>query len=150
MSPNEPPRPIAIVLADDDEDDCLMTREAFTRHRLGDDFHVVGDGEELLRFLRRQPPYENAPRPGLVLLDLNMPRMDGREALREIRADPALRDIPVVVLTTSGAEEDILRTYALGANSYVRKPVGFDSLVRVVGDLGTYWFEVVELPPNGR
>src|SRR5205085_8779494 len=100
-----------------------------------------------------QAPYEDRtayPRPGLILLDLNMPRMDGREALREIKADPDLRSIPVVVLTTSKAEEDILRTYDLGANSYITKPVSFDGLIEVMGSLGGYWLGIVQLPPNGN
>lgn len=138
--------PIVILLADDDEDDRMMTRKAFERHRLANDFHTVNDGEELLDFLRRRGTYKNAPRPGLILLDLNMPRKDGREALHEIKADPSLRTIPVVVLTTSSEEEDILRTYDLGANSYITKPVGFESLVKIVETLGAYWFQVVKLP----
>jgi CheY-like chemotaxis protein len=138
--------PIVIVLADDDEDDRMMTRRAFERQRLANDFYTVNDGEELLAFLRRTGKHADAPRPGLILLDLNMPRMDGREALQEIKGDPQLRDIPVVVLTTSSEEEDILRSYGLGANSYITKPVGFESLVKIVGTLGEYWFQVVRLP----
>ena len=139
-------QPIVILLADDDEDDRMMTRDAFERHRLANEFHTVNDGEELMDFLHRRGKYQNAPRPGLILLDLNMPRKDGREALREIKADPELRKIPIVVLTTSREEEDILRTYDLGASSFITKPVGFDSLVQVVGAVGQYWFQVVQLP----
>ncbi|HEX4383612.1 MAG TPA: response regulator, partial [Myxococcales bacterium] len=114
-------KPLIILMADDDEDDRLNTAEAFREHHLANDFHTVNDGEELMQFLRRQGKYAGAPRPGLILLDLNMPRKDGREALREIKGDPALRSIPVVILTTSREEEDILRTYDLGANSFVSK-----------------------------
>ncbi len=140
---------ITILLADDDEDDRLLTKEALAESRLANDLHMVSDGEELMDYLCRRGDYaslENSPRPGLILLDLNMPKKDGREALREIKSDLTLRQIPVVVLTTSGAEEDIYRTYDLGANSFITKPVMFESLVRVMKDLGRYWFEIVELP----
>jgi CheY-like chemotaxis protein len=142
---------ITILLADDDPDDRQLTQDAFTENRLVNVLHCVEDGEELMEYLRRQGRYadqKDAPLPGLILLDLNMPRKDGREALKEIKADPALRRIPVVVLTTSKAEEDILRTYDLGVNSYVTKPVTFKSLVELIKVLGRYWFEVVELPPD--
>jgi CheY-like chemotaxis protein len=139
-------RPIVILLADDDEDDRMMTRDAFERHRLANGFYAVNDGEELMDFLHRRGAHKDAPRPGLILLDLNMPRKDGREALKEIKADPELRRIPIVVLTTSREEEDILRTYDLGANSFITKPVGFDSMVKIVETLGNYWFQIVELP----
>jgi two-component system, response regulator len=139
-------KPLIILMADDDEDDRLNTAEAFREHHLANDFHTVNDGEELMQFLRRQGKYANAPRPGLILLDLNMPRKDGREALREIKGDPALRSIPVVILTTSREEEDILRTYDLGANSFISKPVGFDSLVQLASTMTHYWFQLVELP----
>jgi len=140
------PNPITILLADDDEDDRLITQHAFARHHLANDLRFAVDGEDLMDFLHRRGRHGQAPRPGLILLDLNMPKKDGREALKEIKADPALRTIPVVILTTSGEEEDILKTYDLGANSYIRKPVGFDALVRIIDTLGTYWFQVVELP----
>ena len=142
-------RPITILLADDDEDDRKLAQEALVESRLANDLHTVEDGEELMDYLLRRGKYAalaDSPRPGLILLDLNMPKKDGREALREIKADPSLRQIPVVVLTTSKAEEDIYRTYDLGANSFITKPVMFESLVRVMRDLGTYWFEIVELP----
>jgi CheY-like chemotaxis protein len=142
---------ITILLADDDPDDRQLTQDAFTENRLVNVLHCVEDGEELMEYLRRQGRYadqKDKPLPGLILLDLNMPRKDGREALKEIKADPALRRIPVVVLTTSKAEEDILRTYDLGVNSYVTKPVTFKSLVELIKVLGRYWFEVVELPPD--
>ena len=142
---------ISILLADDDPDDRKLTQEAFMENRLANDFHAVEDGEELMEYLYRRGQYESLrgePLPGLILLDLNMPRKDGREALKEIKADPDLRRIPIVVLTTSKAEEDIVRTYDLGVNSYVTKPVTFKSLVELIRILGCYWFEVVELPPD--
>jgi CheY-like chemotaxis protein len=139
-------KPISIVIADDDEDDCLNTREAFARNRLVNQVDFVADGAELLDFLFRRGAYVGAPRPGLILLDLNMPRVDGREALRAIKADPELRLIPVVVLTTSAEEEDILRSYDLGANSFITKPVTFDALVTLIGGVGSYWLQLVELP----
>ena len=142
---------ITILLADDDPDDRQLTQDAFVENRLVNVLHCVEDGEELMEYLRRQGRYvdqKDAPLPGLILLDLNMPRKDGREALKEIKADPELRRIPIVVLTTSKAEEDILRTYDLGVNSYVTKPVTFKSLVELIKVLGRYWFEVVELPPG--
>jgi CheY-like chemotaxis protein len=148
------PKVLTILMADDDEDDRQGTEEAFREHHLANDFRSVTDGEELLDYLHRRGKYEDAPRPGLILLDLNMPRKDGREALKEIKSDPSLRRIPVVILTTSKAEEDILRTYDLGANSFITKPVGFESLVQLVSTMTRYWFQLVELPasvesPNG-
>ena len=146
---NDGRRPITILLADDDEDDRKLAQDALAESRLANDLHTVEDGEELMDYLLRRGKYAalaDSPRPGLILLDLNMPKKDGREALREIKADPSLRQIPVVVLTTSKAEEDIYRTYDLGANSFITKPVMFESFVRVMKDLGTYWFEIVELP----
>jgi len=140
---------ITILLADDDPDDRQLTRDAFAQNRLANELATVEDGEELMDYLHRRGKYEslkNKALPGLILLDLNMPRKDGREALKEIKADPILRRIPIVVLTTSKAEEDILRSYDLGVNSYVTKPVTFKSLVELIKVLGQYWFEVVELP----
>lgn len=140
---------ITILMAEDDEDDCLLAREALVESRLANDLRFVKDGEELMDYLHRRGKYSrvsDAPRPGLILLDLNMPRKDGREALKEIKTDPNLRQIPVVVLTTSKAEEDIYRIYDLGANSFITKPVTFSSLVEVMKTLGKYWFEIVELP----
>jgi CheY-like chemotaxis protein len=142
---------ITILLADDDPDDRQLTHDAFMENRLANEFHAVEDGEELMDFLHRRGKYESLqgePLPGLILLDLNMPRKDGREALKEIKAHADLRRIPIVVLTTSKAEEDIVRTYDLGVNSYVTKPVTFKSLVELIKVLGNYWFEVVELPPD--
>jgi two-component system, response regulator len=142
-------RSITILLADDDADDRMMAADALEESRLANDLRFVEDGEELMDYLNRRGKYsqpDSAPRPGLILLDLNMPRKDGREALREIKAQPDLRAIPVVVLTTSKAEEDIYRTYDLGVNSFITKPVNFESLVDVMRTLTSYWFEIVELP----
>jgi CheY-like chemotaxis protein len=139
-------------MADDDPDDCMLTEDAFEEAQLTNELRFVKDGQDLMDYLHQRGPYANpgrAPRPGLILLDLNMPKKDGREALREIKANPELRSIPIVVLTTSKAEEDILRTYNLGANSFITKPVTFDSLVDVVKTLARYWFEIVELPAEG-
>jgi len=140
---------VPILIADDDKDDCDMIRDALKESRLLNELFFVKDGEELLNFLNHNGEYaqfEKYPTPGLILLDLNMPRMDGREALREIKSHPNLRQIPVVVLTTSQAEEDIYRTYDLGVNSFITKPVTFDALVSVMRELGKYWFEIVALP----
>jgi CheY-like chemotaxis protein len=139
-------------MADDDPDDREMTREAFVESRLANDLRFVEDGEELLDYLKRRGRYADpakSPRPGLILLDLNMPRKDGREALAEIKADPELRRIRIVVLTTSKAEEDVYRSYELSVASYISKPVTFERLVEVVKALGKYWLEIVELPENG-
>jgi CheY-like chemotaxis protein len=142
---------VKILLVDDDLEDQQMTREAFAANRLANEIVCVNDGEELMDYLRRRGRYselKKAPLPGLILLDLNIPRKDGRETLKEIKADPELRRIPIVVLTTSNAEEDILRSYNLGANSYVTKPASFKSLVDRIKVLGQYWFEVVRLPKD--
>ncbi len=146
-------KPITIVMAEDDPDDRLLAQEAMEECMLANSLYCVENGEELLDYLRRRGRFSEpgvAPRPGLILLDLNMPRMDGREALREIKADSELRSIPVVVLTTSKAEEDIVRSYDLGANSYVTKPLTFEGLVDVMKTLRRYWFEIIELPDTPR
>jgi CheY-like chemotaxis protein len=143
---------VVILMADDDEDDRLMAKEAFAEVKLINHFHMVENGEELMDYLRRKGKYADpsiSPRPGLILLDLNMPKKDGRQALAEIKADPSLRQIPIVVLTTSKAEEDILRSYDLGVNSFIAKPVTFEQLVVIMKTLTKYWFEIVELPPQG-
>lgn len=140
---------IAILMADDDEDDRLMTKEALNEARLVNDLRFVVDGEELLDYLHRRGKFTDpadSPRPGLILLDLNMPKKDGREALKEIKADSDLRRIPIVVLTTSEAEEDIYRSYDLGVNSFITKPVSFEGLVYVISALAQYWFQIVQLP----
>jgi CheY-like chemotaxis protein len=142
-------RPITILVADDDPDDRLMIKEALEESRLANHIDFVEDGEELLDYLNgagKYPSRNGQPLPGLLLLDLNMPRKDGREALKEIKADPNLRRMPVVVLTTSKAEEDILRTYDLGVSSFITKPVTFVALVDLMKTLARYWFEIVELP----
>jgi len=144
-------KPIVILLADDDEEDRMLAAHAMVESRVANDLRFVEDGEELLDYLYKRGRYAEAaaaPTPGLILLDLNMPRKDGREAPREIKVDPDLRRIPVVVLTTSKAEEDIYRTYDLGANSFITKPVSFEGLVAVMRDIGRYWIEIVELPPD--
>ncbi|MCC2679655.1 MAG: response regulator receiver protein [Pseudobdellovibrio sp.] len=141
---------VPILIADDDQDDCQMIKEALQESRLLNQLQFVHDGEELMRSLHRMIE-KGHPLPGLILLDLNMPKKDGREALKEIKNDPRLRQIPVVVLTTSKAEEDIFKTYNLGVNSFITKPIAFDRLVQTMRDLGRYWFEIVELPdPNPR
>ncbi len=139
---------IVILMADDDPEDAMLARDALAESRLANTLNVVEDGEQLLDYLYQRGKFNerNAPRPGLILLDLNMPRLDGREALARIKGDPDLRRIPVVVLTTSKAEEDVFRSYDLGANSYITKPVTFDSLVNVVRSLAEYWFGIVMLP----
>jgi CheY-like chemotaxis protein len=137
---------VDVLLVEDDDGDVLMTREAFEHHKIRNKLHVVQDGDEALQFLHREGPYVDAPRPGLILLDLNLPRRDGREVLAELKADPELRVIPVVVLTTSEAEEDILRSYALHANAYVSKPVDFDRFIDVIRQIDDFFVTVVKLP----
>jgi CheY-like chemotaxis protein len=142
-------RLITILMADDDEDDRLMTRDALRESHLTNELRFVEDGEALIDYLKHQGKYKSekdAPRPGIILLDLNMPKKDGREALKEIKTDPDLRHIPIVIFTTSQAEEDIYRSYKLGVNSFITKPVTFENLIKVMKILGKYWFEVVELP----
>ncbi len=137
---------VDVLLVEDDDGDVLMTREAFEHHKIRNKLHVVQDGEEALQFLHREGPYADAPRPGLILLDLNLPRRDGREVLAELKADPELRVIPVVVLTTSEAEEDILRSYSLHANAYISKPVDFDQFIEVIRQIDDFFVTVVKLP----
>ncbi|MBH0011343.1 response regulator [Pseudoalteromonas sp. SWYJ118] len=142
-------KPITILMADDDEDDRLLTQDALAESRVLNELHFVEDGVELLEYLERKGKFVDkttSPRPGLILLDLNMPRMDGREALEAIKANPNLKGIPVVILTTSKQEEDMVKGYNLGAASYITKPVTFDGLVDLMKTLGKYWVEFVELP----
>jgi CheY-like chemotaxis protein len=142
-------KPIVILYAEDDEEDRMLMKDALEESRLTNKLHMVEDGEEMMEYLYRRRKYSDlnsTPLPGLILLDLNMPRKDGREALKEIKTQPHLRRIPVVVLTTSKAEEDILRSYDLGVSGFIIKPVTFESLVDVIKTLGKYWFEIVELP----
>ncbi|GAA0356909.1 response regulator [Actinoallomurus spadix] len=139
-------RPIEVLLVEDDPGDVVLTKEAFEDNKVSNKLSVVSDGEEAMRFLRCEGDYADAPRPDLVLLDLNLPRMDGRQVLEEIKADETLRTIPVVVLTTSEAEEDILRSYRLHANAYVTKPVDFDQFIKVVRQIDDFFVSVVKLP----
>ena len=144
-------RSLTVLVADDDEDDRGFIRKAWEKSRVANDLRFVEDGEELTEYLYhtgRYADHASAPRPAMILLDLNMPKKDGREALREIKSNPELRRIPVIVLTTSKADEDILRSYDLGANSYITKPVTFGALVDVLEVLGKYWIEIVDLPPE--
>ena len=141
-----PGRQIEVLLVEDDPGDVLMTKEAFEDYKLKNQLHVVNDGSEAMAFLRQQGQYADAPRPDLVLLDLNLPRMDGREVLQAIKSDPELASIPVVVLTTSEAEEDVLRSYSLHANAYVTKPVDFERFIQVVRQIDEFFVTVVRLP----
>ena len=143
---------ITILMADDDPDDRMLTKEALVENKLANDLHFVVDGEDLMDYLHQRGKYnkDNAPLPGLILLDLNMPKKDGREALSEIKADPKLRRIPIIVLTTSKAEEDIIRSYDLGISSFITKPVTFEDLVEVAKAIGTYWFGIVVLPNDAQ
>lgn len=143
------PSPIIILMADDDDDDILLTQKALKKGKLLNPLYSVKDGEDLLDYLLHREAYTDvtiAPRPGIILLDLNMPKKDGREALKEIKSHEELKDIPVVVFTTSKAEEDIYRSYKLGVNSFISKPVTFEALIEVMQMLGKYWFEIVTLP----
>ena len=140
---------VIILLADDDPDDRMLTSRALKKNRLANEIRTVNDGEELMDYLLHRGAYADeasAPRPGLILLDLNMPRKDGREALLEIKSEESLRRIPVIVLTTSEAEQDILRSYDLGVNAFVTKPVTFEGLAEAIRALGEFWFEIVKLP----
>ena len=143
---------IGILMADDDPDDRLMAREAFEEARLLNAIAFVEDGQELLDYLKKRGKHQTRKGnlPGLILLDLNMPRKDGRQALEEIKSDPDLKQIPVVILTTSKAEEDIVKSYKLGASGYITKPVSFEGLVEIIKALRVYWFEIVELPPSAN
>ena len=134
-----------VLLVEDDPGDVLMTREAFEHHKIRNVLHVVTDGEQALQFLRRTGDYADAPRPGLILLDLNLPRRDGLEVLAELKADPELKVIPVVILTTSQAHEDILRSYALHANAYVSKPVDFERFMEAIRQIDSFFITVVKL-----
>ncbi|MFN8203226.1 MAG: response regulator [Solirubrobacteraceae bacterium] len=143
---NDTPQPIHVLLVEDDPGDTRLIKEAFEENKVRNELSCVADGVDALRFLRREDEFAHAPRPDLILLDLNLPRKDGREVLAEIKGDEALRAIPVVVLTTSEAEEDILRSYALHANAYVTKPVDFERFISVVRQIDEFFVEVVKLP----
>jgi CheY-like chemotaxis protein len=140
-------RPIRVLLVEDSPTDLLMTREALDRSKVLLDVHAVDDGEKTIEFLRRRGKYSNAPRPDLIILDLNLPKKDGREVLAEIKADPDLKSIPVVILTTSKADEDVARAYESHANCFITKPVGFANFQEVMRSIERYWFAVATLPP---
>ena len=143
--------PVRIVVADDDADDRMMIKDAFEASKLANEIDFAEDGVQLLEYLRREGKWSKLagePYPGFILLDLNMPRKDGRTVLKEIRNDPVLHRIPVIILTTSKAEEDIIKTYNLGVNSFICKPVSFEKLVEIVKTVGHYWIEIVQLPPE--
>jgi len=146
MDANATPRPIEILLVEDNAADVRLTEEAFREGKITNDLHVVTDGEQAMQFLRREPPYTDAPRPDLILLDLNLPKKDGREVLKEIRDDADLQHIPVVVVTASIVQEDMCRAYSLNCNCYVTKPVDRDELVRTVESIDQFWLTVVALP----
>ena len=148
---NRSGQPIRILVADDDADDRLMIKDAFEESKLANPVDFVEDGVQLMEYLKREGAYKNLahnPYPGFILLDLNMPRKDGRTALKEIKESPELHRIPIIILTTSKAEEDIVKTYNLGVNSFICKPVSFDGLVEIVKTVGRYWIEIVALPPE--
>ncbi|MFI9594153.1 response regulator [Nonomuraea sp. NPDC052265] len=142
--------PIDVLLVEDDQGDILLTREAFALNKVRNRLDVVNDGEQAMAYLRREGAYAGAPRPDLILLDLNLPRMNGLEVLREVKADATLRTIPVVILTTSEAEEDILHSYRLHANAYVAKPVDFEQFIRVVRQIDDFFVTVAKLPTPGQ
>ena len=141
-------RPVEILLVEDDPADVLLTQEALLGSKIRNNLHVVDDGVEALAFLRQEDTYRDVPRPDLILLDLNMPRKDGREVLADIKEDPGLKAIPVAVLTTSSQDEDILKSYELHANCYITKPVGLEQFATVVQSLDDFWFTIVKLPPK--
>ncbi len=140
---------VEVLLIEDSPADARLTREAFHDGKIGNNLTVVTDGAQALAYLKREEPYAQAPRPDLILLDLNLPKVDGREVLRRIKTDPDLASIPVVVLTTSEAEEDIAKAYEYHANCYIRKPVDFESFLRIVSVIESFWLTVVKLPSNG-
>jgi chemotaxis family two-component system response regulator Rcp1 len=140
--------PIEILLVEDNEGDVHLTTQALERAKVRNRVHVASDGVEAMAFLRRESPHEKAPRPDVILLDLNLPMMDGREVLQELKKDPSLQSIPVVVITTSSAEEDVVKSYALQANCYVTKPVDLRQFLHVVDSIGDFWLQVVRLPPR--
>ncbi len=146
---NAPGQPIEILLVEDNPGDVRLTRESLAEGRVRNNLHVVADGEAALAFLRRTGRFAAVPRPDLILLDLNLPRRDGREVLADIKADPDLRRIPVVILTTSQAEQDIVQSYDLHANCFVTKPVGLDQFLKVIRSIEAFWLEIVKLPPDG-
>lgn len=141
-------QPIEILMVEDNPGDVRLTREALRGGKIWNEIHVVTDGVAALDFLHKKPPYERAPRPDLILLDLNLPKKDGREVLAAIKSDSSLKTIPVVILTTSQAEEDVIRAYNLNCNCYVSKPVDFEQFTRIVRAIEQFWLSVVTLPPH--
>jgi len=146
MAYPDDPRLVNVLLVEDDEGDVLMTREAFEFYKVRNPLHAVSDGEQALQFVRRTGPYADAPRPGLILLDVNLPRVSGLEVLAQLKQDPEFRLIPVVMLTTSQAEEDILRSYSLHANAYVSKPVDFEQFMAAIRQIDDFFLKLVQLP----
>ncbi len=142
------PRPVEILLVEDSPADIALTEEALLESKLHNNLYVVTDGEAAMAFLRREPPHESAPRPDLILLDLNLPKKNGREVLAEIKCDPSLSMIPIVIMTVSRDERDILESYRLHANCYIRKPVRFREFIEIVKSIEDFWFSIVTLPPN--
>ena len=148
MASEQAAKPVEVLLVEDDPGDVLLTEETLLGSKIRTNLHVVGDGVEALAFLRKEGAYAAVPRPDLILLDLNMPRKDGREVLADIKEDTDLKTIPVAVLTTSSQDEDILKSYQLHANCYITKPVGLDQFATVVQSLEDFWFAIVRLPPK--
>jgi len=146
MTPMSAPTPIEILLVEDNEPDVILTQEAFQDARIANNLHVTRDGVEAMAFLRREPPFQDAPTPDVVLLDINMPRLDGLSTLKAIREDPDLRTLPVIMLTTSDAETDVLRSYESFANAYIVKPISMDNFFSVIRTFEDFWFSVVRLP----
>ena len=147
MNASTSSEPIQILLVEDSPGDVRLTREVLRDARIANELHIVGDGEEAMRFLRRQGAFDGVPRPDLILLDLNLPRKDGREVLAELKEDPDLHLIPVIVLTTSAAEQDVLRSYDLNAACYITKPIDLDEFIAVVRSIEAFWLSIVRLPP---
>ena len=141
-------RPADFLLVEDNPGDVRLTQEALKSHKVQNNLHVVTDGEEAMAFLRKQGKYKDAPRPDIILLDLNLPKKDGREVLAEIKSDPALKTIPVVIITSSEAEQDVIKSYNLNANCYVTKPVNLDQFIKVVQSINDFWLTIVKLPGN--
>lgn len=148
MNINSLGRPADFLLVEDNPGDVRLTQEALKSHKVQNNLHVATDGEEAMAFLRRQGKYANAPRPDIILLDLNLPRKDGREVLAEIKSDPNLKAIPVVIITSSEAEQDVVKSYNLNANCYITKPVNLDQFIKVVQSINDFWFTIVKLPSN--
>ena len=146
MTPSAHAEPVQILLVEDSPGDIRLTREVLRDAKIANELHIVGDGEEAMGFLRRERQYADAPRPDLILLDLNLPRKDGREVLAELKEDPALHLIPVIVLTTSGAEQDVMRSYDLKAACYITKPIDLDEFISVVRSIEAFWLSIVRLP----